>query len=49
MVDWLNRKPDNWFQAGECGKNRWISEKERKLKELESEDNRYGIGSTSME
>ena len=49
MVDWLNRKPDNWFQSGECGKNRWLSEKERKLKELELEDNRYGIGSTSME
>jgi hypothetical protein len=49
MIDWKNKKLDNWCQSGEGGKNRWISEDERKFKKFEAEDSSYGIGSTSME
>jgi heat shock protein HslJ len=49
MSDWIKEKQDDWRQSGEGGINRWIGKKEKKSKELENADNKYGIGSTSME
>jgi len=49
MGDLTKEKQCDWRQSGEGGINRWIGKKEKKLKELENADNKYGIGSTSME
>ncbi len=45
----VEEKQDDWRQSGEGGVNRWMCKIEKKLRELESEDRKYGIGSTSME